>query len=340
MPKPLLERRDKFWIIRSGKPRGRFAQDFIDDGWVGIGWLPDQDLSGKKMSALKALLREEYPRAKDGTLNSWAAQIQRFSGAIGVGHSIGVYEPSRRRYVLGTVNSGLIRRPSLELAQTRDVEWSHYVLRDGLSTPARNSLGSALTLFRLGSNHSDELRRNAVRVDQDVTATPVPEPASDEGAEVNFQEEVDRADTLIEDRLVQLQWDAAQELVAGILDAMGYRTRVASGGPDRGVDIFASPDGLGLQEPRIFVEVKHRRAATNAEQVRSFLGGRQPGDRCLYVGMGGFTKDARYEAERSSIPIRLVDLPQLRELLVEHYERLQPEIRALVPLRRFYLPVE
>ncbi len=129
-----------------------------------------------------------------------------------------------------------------------------------------------------------------------------------------------------------------QELFAGILRAMGYRARVSPVGSDRGVDIFASPDGLGLEEPRIFVEVKHRKGKMDAPEIRSFLGGRKPGDRCLYVSTGGFTKEALYEAERASVPIQLVNLQRLRELLLEYYEQLAPETRALVPLKRVYWP--
>jgi len=32
-------------------------------------------------------------------------------------------------------------------------------------------------------------------------------------------------------------------------------------------------------------------------------------------------------------------LPQLRELLLDHYEKLDSDARALIPLRRVYLPV-
>jgi restriction system protein len=39
-----------------------------------------------------------------------------------------------------------------------------------------------------------------------------------------------------------------QELVAGVLRGMGYKTIVSAKGPDRGRDILASPDGLGLSE--------------------------------------------------------------------------------------------
>ncbi len=76
----------------------------------------------------------------------------------------------------------------------------------------------------------------------------------------------------------------------------------------------------------------------SSDELRSFLGGRRPGDRCLYVSTGGFTKDAKYEAHRSNVPLTLVNLPKLRELLVQHYERLDPPTRALVPLQMIYWP--
>lgn len=50
-----------------------------------------------------------------------------------------------------------------------------------------------------------------------------------------------------------------------------------------------------------------------APEVRAFLGGRRPTDRCLYVSTGGFSREARYEADRANIPLHLVDMPELRE---------------------------
>jgi predicted Mrr-cat superfamily restriction endonuclease len=66
---------------------------------------------------------------------------------------------------------------------------------------------------------------------------------------------------------------------------------------------------------------------------------RKMGDKCLYVSTGSFSKDARYEAERASVPTTLIDLSDLRRLLVENYEKLDGETRALVPLKRFYWPM-
>jgi restriction system protein len=50
-----------------------------------------------------------------------------------------------------------------------------------------------------------------------------------------------------------------QDLVAALLETMEYRVLwVAPPGPDRGVDILAGSDPLGVKEPRIKVQVKRR----------------------------------------------------------------------------------
>jgi restriction system protein len=159
-----------------------------------------------------------------------------------------------------------------------------------------------------------------------------------------FDQSVDdiesQAHELIDDQIASLDWEQLQELVAEILIAMGFRAETSDRGPDRGVDVTASPDGLGLNEPRVFVEVKHRKGTRiSADQIRSFIGGRQPGDKCLYVSTGGYTKEAKYEAERSSIPLTLVDLPKLRSLVLEHYDSFSPAGLALIPLKRIYWPI-
>ena len=53
---------------------------------------------------------------------------------------------------------------------------------------------------------------------------------------------------------------------------------------------------------------------------------------------GGFSKEARYAADRSNVPLTLIGLPQLRELLIEHYESADTETKRLVLLVRMYWP--
>lgn len=133
-----------------------------------------------------------------------------------------------------------------------------------------------------------------------VQASPDGVADDDADSELTLEAIEARAAELIADRLSQLDWEQMQDLVAGVLRGMGYKTEISPKGADRGKDIIASPDGFGFQDPRIIVEVKHRTSkAMGAPEIRAFLGGRQDGDKCLYVSTGGFSREARYEAERA-----------------------------------------
>jgi restriction system protein len=150
---------------------------------------------------------------------------------------------------------------------------------------------------------------------------------------------VEKAHEFIKDKIELLDWEEMQELVAGLLRAMGYKTHVSSKGPDRGRDIIASPDGLGLEEPRIIAEVKHRNGQMSADKIRSFVGGLRSGDKGLYISTGGFTREAKYEAERSNIPLTLIDPDKLVNLITQYYDTFDSDARSLVPLRKIYWPV-
>ena len=77
-----------------------------------------------------------------------------------------------------------------------------------------------------------------------------------------------------------------------------------------------------------------------AQAIRSFIGALRPGDRGVYVSSGGFSKEARYEAERSNIPVSLVDIDELASLVVDYYEDFDLDGKALIPLVRIYWPAD
>ena len=75
-----------------------------------------------------------------------------------------------------------------------------------------------------------------------------------------------------------------------------------------------------------------------SSDLRSFLGGLRQGDRGLFISTGGFTKEAKYEAERSPIPLTLLDLDDLAISIVTYYDSFDSDGRALFPLLRMYWP--
>jgi len=112
---------------------------------------------------------------------------------------------------------------------------------------------------------------------------------------MNFIKEDIEAQRLefIKDRVHRLDGEDMHDLAAGILRVMGYRTLVSQKGADRGKDIMASPDGLGLENPKILVEAKHRTGSIGSQEIRSFLDGLRSRGKGVYVSSGGFTKEAR-----------------------------------------------
>ncbi|MEO1497872.1 MAG: restriction endonuclease [Planctomycetota bacterium] len=332
---------ESLWMVRAGRS-AQNIDDFLEDsivkfeGGAGLG-----AVSGADKPAIEQALRARHPEAKDGSIGSWASQIVRFAAEPATGDLAITYDNNTRFYYAGPITSDAYEREE-DGSLARSVEWRQKVSRDRLLPSTRNTLGSTLTLFQVRDEAAADVGSKLVPIDADEPAPATDEVVADDPGEERLisEEVIGKATEFLEDRIAKLSWEEMEELIAEILRAMGYRARVSPKGADRGVDVIASPDGLGLQEPRIFVEVKHRLGTSiSADQVRSFIGGRQTGDRCLYVSTGGFTKDARYEAERSSVPLTLITLSDLRELLVENYDRFSPAGVALIPLERIYWPV-
>ena len=336
---------DGMWMVRAGRG-GIYADYFLSESVVAIGWGEVGEVDAQTPDReIRRLVNKAYPREKPKTRATWTSLVRRFIKEVGIGDPVVTYDNDSRMYHLGAIRSDAGRSSRKANGEDRQeffrkVDWTAEVPRDSLSVPTKNRLGGILTLFRVPADASEELLQCAFQPAQNGAQDDEPPPASETDETDAIQEYIGKSDLFIEDAIAKLDWEQLQELVAGILRAMGYKTRVSSPGPDRGVDIFASPDGLGLSEPRIFVEVKHRpNVRIGSQDVRSFLGGRQQGDRCLYVSAGGFTREAEYEAERSQIPITLIAMSQLRELLVEYYEALDSDTRDLVPLKRVYWPI-
>jgi restriction system protein len=326
------------WIVRS--PGGKHAQEFLRQGFVGIGWnlASEQMKTAQTPKEFYAAIRASYPEYPEQKIINTGSQLHKFFRMVKEGDLVATYDSAQRKYHLGTIIGPVFTEPNAPAAlnNVRKVQWDSEIDRDRLSPAAKNSLGSTLSIFQPSAEAETEIRNamNSGGVAPLQTALPPEMEVEDP-----FANAVENSRELIKDKLIDLSWDDMQSLVAGVLRAMGYKTKISDEGGDRGKDIVASRDGLGLEPPRIFVEVKHRKAQMGAPDVRRFIGGRNAqNDRCVYVSTGGFTTEAKYEAERSSVPLTLVNSDDLVELLIEYYEATDSETRTLVPLRKTYWP--
>lgn len=158
------------------------------------------------------------------------------------------------------------------------------------------------------------------------------------GAATTLEEAEERAWSEIEDYLARLNPYDFQNLVAGLLRGMEYHVSwVAPDGPDKGVDIIAHKDPLGVERERIKVQVKRRADKIPAAEVRSILAALGDDDVGIFVTTAGFTADAEAEGRtQEGRRIMLLDAKRLFDLWVEHYSQIPEEQRSLLPLRAVY----
>ncbi len=327
------------WVVRAGRD-AVFIEDFRRLNVVAIGWPEAGDLTRlRSRDEIASALARGLPEYTKSQLSSNTGQVSRFRFDLKKGETVLCYEPGRRVYHVGTIEGDYEYHPQYdrELRNTRAVKWTGEVSRDRLSAATRNSLGSISTLFQASEAATVEvlglLASAPVREAQPMASAP------EVAGEVEVRKDTEqKAKEFLQDRLSKLRWDQMQDLVAGVLRAMGYKTRISPTGPDRGKDILASPDGLGFVAPRIVVEVKHRKETMGAEQIRAFAGGLRNHDTGLYVSTGGFTKEAKYEAERANHPITLMDAEDLTGVITENYDRMDLDARTILPLKKIWWP--
>lgn len=327
----------KAWMVRSG---GGDYIELFENGLVAIGFSTPTNLSGLDREAIRKVYTEQNPDISGPKASGDVGMLHRFTNDIRVGDGVLTYDPSTRKYMVGEIVSDYYFDASAEeLPHRRKVKWREkQVARDDLKISTRNGLGSTLTLFKLSETYWSDVQ---AALEGKPSSAIEEEPSDEEVSEESKRSLQERARERVKDKIVSLDDQEMEELLAGLLRAMGFKATVSPVGPDRGVDVIASPDGLGLQEPRIKAEVKHRKnTQIGSQDIRSFIGALRAGDRGIYLSTGGFTREAKYEAERSNIPLTLLDLDSFARLIETHYDNFNTEARTLLPLIKVLWPAD
>lgn len=306
-------------------------------GWKALGDLRQYSTDDE----LRQAYIEHYGNAKPGRTGNAVGMIRKFCDVIQADDIIITYSPEHREYLVG-IDQGHHEFLSPEnqvedYAHVRWVRWEGKVSRDVLTQATRSSLGSTLAVFRLSKSVIEDMR--AVLAGKVAESAPEPEEVEADYAQLSENIRA-QSHELIKDRIQQLSPEEMEHFAAAILRAMGYHTKVSPLGPGRGVDIEASPDGPGLNKPHIKVEVKHRAGSMGSATLRSFISVVRTGQNGIFISTGGFTREARYEADRALNPVALVDIDDLANLTVENYQHFDTEGRALLPLMHIYWPAE
>lgn len=314
----------------------------VEQGFVSIGWPQLADLAKIKADrdAFKEAVRRALPESKEGSIPVQAGVLYRFLHEVKEGDLV-VYPSKADRMVnIGVVSGSYVNDASnIPLyPNRRPVKWTAHLPREEFSQAALYEIGSFITLFSV-RKHAAEFVSAAGGKPVAADAAPPDDDADDRSVAkaVSTQAEETTQDFVI--RRLKSGIDAYQfeDFIAHLLECMGYHARVTAKSGDGGVDIIAHRDQLGFEPPIIKVQCKQVTNPVGRPDVAQLIGHVEHGEHALFVTLGSYTHDARVY-ERSKANLRIIDGPQLVELIFDHYEKFEPRYQSLLPLKRIYVP--
>ena len=322
-------------MVRAGNDN-ELVDEFESRSLVAVGWEELGDVSDvQSYEEMKARFNstDEYSEHNSRRLAQNAGQLNRFALEMKEGHLVLSYDKTEREYLVGEVTSDYEWKPSDHppgYPHVRRVDWRDTVSRDEFTTSTKNTLGSTLTVFSL-DDCIDEITG--------VLSGETPDESEEEEDTVPFVDEVEnQADELISDILANMDPFVFEELVAAVLRAMGYHAKKTRDSQDRGIDVVAHPDSLGFESPYIKAQVKRQQSKVGSPDMRAFTGTLGNGERGLFVSTGGYTSEAQDAARNAEQRVTLIDRDEFIDLLIQHYDDLESEYQATVPLKQVYIP--
>lgn len=322
------------WGIHAGET-GDADTQFKKDNCIAIGWEEMGDLSKlpADRAAFKIRVREVYPTVKDGAVANYAGQLFRFVHEMKPGDYVAYPSKRDRQIHLGRIESAYRYDPkaSVGYPNVRAVKWLKALPRSFFSQGALYEVGSAMSLFMI-RNYADE---HFAAIDGNASPKPV---EKDDTIKVVVADIDETTYDFVVKRLAQeTKGHPFAHFVGHLLGTMGYKTRVSPPGSDGGVDIVAHKDELGFEPPIIKVQCKSSEATVSDHDVSALYGKVSPGEFGLYVTLGLFSPKATAFA-KSKHNLRLIDGEELVALIFEHYEQFDSRHKALLPMRRVYVP--
>lgn len=333
----------RLWLVRLGK-NGEFEQVALDKGILRIGFGIDTDISMlNNREDLLELMKEIFPSAKVAKHRNFASQVNQFVNIAAEGDLVVSPMKTTSTIAIGHFSGPYSPGPTGEV--TRPVKWLQVdVKRDAFKQDLLYSFGAIMTVCEISRNDALKRVEQVIKTGLDPGDGSKPngklkQKAGDETDEASDQlVNLDQiARDQIEKRIASVfSGHDFTELVAAILRAQGYRTRVSPPGADQGVDIVAGNGPLGLESPRIVVQVKSGNFTVDQPTLQGLIGSVQDtqADHGLIVSWNGYTKAVRRRVNDLFFRVRLWGRQELMDNLLATYNELPEEITAELPLRR------
>jgi restriction system protein len=338
----------RLYLARAGK-YGEDEELALENGIAVIRFdqVPSLE-SAKDYAAVEGLVGKALPNAKPKAIANHARQLWTFAHVIEPDDLVVLPRKQTSQIALGRVTGPYqYKKIAGEYRHTRPVKWERPdVPRTAFEQDLLYSFGAFMTVCQI-SRH-DAARRVAMVLagkddpgpNENSIAKPkgkaaeLPDDASDGPMDLALAAH----DQIVKHIQSRFSGHALSDLVAAVLQADGWVTKNSPPGPDGGVDILGGRGPLGLDAPRLCVQVKSQNSAADVTVYRTLQGSMQTfgAQQGLLVCWGGFNEPTRREARQGYFTVRLWDASDLVMAIYRTYDKLPEEIQADLPLKRVW----
>lgn len=330
------------WTVKGGR-KGEHEQAFLENSVV-CKWadMPDlSNLSGPE--AIRELLQKSNPQLSEKQRIAHAGQFWSLVHRMQQGELVVLPLKTTGTIAVGEITGPYRYAPQEQpnLRHGRPVKWITTDLpRDAFAQDLLFSFGAFATVARVKRDQAEERIRAVIAGHPEDTATSLTASVEPSSEAPEAEESIDVREVAREEiRQFVSQTFAGHDLarlVGAVLEAQGFSVTLSPPGADQGVDILAGAGALGLDSPRIVVQVKTGQAGF--EEFRSLRGllTTLTADQGLLVAWRGFRGNIRQEARMEHFKLRLWDADALLDSLFEVYEELPEDIRTELPLQRLW----
>jgi restriction system protein len=344
------------WTVRTGR-HGERDSWALENGLCGGGWVAIPDLTPvDSREGMAAVVTQAFGESeKAGALPNYTGQLWALRSRIQPGDLMVLPLKTTSQIAFGRVTSGYEYLASESDASRRHVvrvDWQRTdVPRTAIKQDLLFILGSALTVFEPTRNDAawrlEKVMETGVDPGARTTGPAVAAVDADvtTGAETltTGQQLEDFAATRIQ-TLIQENFaghDLAR-LVEAVLTADGFVCERKPPGADGGVDVLAGRGPLGLDSPRVVVQVKSESTPVGDPVVQTLQGAitRFAADQALLVAWGGVNRNAEKFLETTKFQIRVWDASDLIKAIYRVYPNLPADIRSELPLKQIWIPVD
>ena len=349
--------------VRAGKS-GEREQWALERGVSGAGFGEVADLTeARTREQVHGAVAAAYPKDKPTAIRNFAAQMWALRDRMRKADLLNMPLKLTPQIAIGKISGDyayLSDEPDPSRRHVRPVEWLLTdVPRSVIKQDLLYSLGAFSTICQISRNDA-EARLNTILKDgsdpgsRTAIAASGPRPpagrsnastesdATDDDVLDTEQAGVDvgryAADAIMARTIETFAGHRLAELVAAVLETEGFRCQVMPEGPDKGVDIIAGKGLLGLESPKVVVQVKSEAGPVGSPIVQQLQGAitMHQADHGLLVAWGGVTKPAKDLLSTQRFAIRIWDSEALLDEIKKHYSELPDAIRADLPLTQVW----